>query len=469
MLGRFIFLFLVLFNLPSLFADQDIVKCFNLIATGKQNYAVKATNYLKKSLKTKGFSPEQRDILDQLIEVGDYFSLDTLKRQKKLKEIGGKFDIVRPCFTCKGTAVLKKVKRCSDCKVRGICYWCRGQGYRYIKTGNITRYDNCDKCEDGNCGVCKGEKFLDEDCTKCNSVTGNKIDHLKLKKQLKVMLESYLRAPAGTEKTVTKVNEDDFPEQAKEVKKATEFRIDISTTKILTPNNAYSGMYLKEGESLFIITYATSVFDPTQIKCLYNGKIIQHGEVYYSSKYQCYKIKVTENILNVKAADLGVFTNQTTYILNSTKNKTEFLKAKSNRSLGEIYASVGELAIQNKKVCGFFAKEKLVRRNNANWLTNKVFITKESYLPVKTDFLASFKLLNKDHLNSDLLFLSQYLEWEVEILDRLKEGHIELKSDLDKDFLKSLKKSFEANHWKTDWAKIISIKVIDTITSLESL
>lgn len=461
---------LLLFNLSTLVADEDIKKCFNLIATGKQSNAITATNHLKNSLKSKNFSLEQKEILTKLAEIGSYLSLNTLNRQKNLKEIGKKFDIIRPCFTCKGTEILKKVKRCLDCKVRGICYWCKGQGYRYVRTGNVTNLESCDKCEDGNCGVCKGEKFLDGDCTKCNSVTGNKLDALKLRTQLKHLLGRYLKAPKAARTTAVVVEDDIIPEVHQKISKVPEFSIEISTPKVLTKNNIYSGMYLKEGGDLFIVTYATSLFDPTQIKCLYKSKIIKHGDIYYSSKYQCYKIQITENVMNVKAAELGVFINQTTYVLNSRQNKTQFLKAKSNNDLEKIYASVGELAIQNKKVCGFFAKEKLVSRKNAlNWLTKKIFFTKESYLPVKADFVSSFKLASKNDLNFDLLFLSQYMEWESELLSRIEKGGVDLKAELDKDFLNSLKKSLKANNWKTDWAKMTSIKIIDAINCLESL
>lgn len=449
------------------FGDAELTKNLNLITTLNKLYFPKAISYVQEELKNGSLIPKEKKILKEILQIANVclISNDALKiHSKTLVE---KYDIFRHCLTCKGIGSTKQRKRCLKCKSKGKCTRCGGDGVITKSVGRNIVKQFCDSCfrSKGVCSTCNGEKYENVPCKKC-SITGGSIDPIKTKNVLIKLVKSYHVASSERDAFFQKV----FSNSNTVKKKG---QIEFSLPKVRSYSGEYRGFFIRQNNKLNIIFKLIDVHDPFKFKCIVNDKEIKYDQIKYSGKYDCFMLRLDTEVEGAKEVHFAKYNGiSPAHVMVSEKGRKTYQEIKTGNDLSHNHEVKGLAIVQKGKVCGILGLERVVNRKNCqdiwfeklspyNLVTNTTFIGH--------DFLSDFKLLEKGSLESDMLYISQYLDFEKEFLKELLSKNISIKDQLDLEYLKELKDSFKSNNWKTVWAKHASKKLIKTISLLEKV
>ena len=402
---------------------------------------------------------EKRVILTSVYRVCTLLEMNKKEQVKASTTLGRDLDIYRKCFTCKGTRVIKNKNRCKTCKAKGKCVRCKGSGKISKKIRDFTIYENC-TCFNGRCPECKGNKYLDAPCDSCHLGAGV-IDIVKTKKYLAELYHSYLTiAEAVTERKeepLKRVVVNDKPQKLRN-------DLNIPIWKIKNLRNSYNGFLYQDDKGLNVIFRAESICDPTKFKCEYNGQQFKIKDISFSQKYSCFKMLLEQKTNEMKPVPVAQFNRSQNYML-YTGERSDLYSVNSMKPLSSQLQDKGVFLLQGNKICGVIEKEKLVIRTSLkSWFVHySPYKIRSGMYPFGSDFLETFTALNRDDLELDLLYLSQYIEFENRLLAQVVEKKVTVLPLDDLAYLNSLKSSFTKNKWKTDWANITSQKIVKMI------
>ncbi|MCM8526831.1 MAG: hypothetical protein NE327_09965 [Lentisphaeraceae bacterium] len=461
-----IVLILILTSTTHIHADDNIIKCLNLIASLNKTYAAKATKYLEKAKSKQVFSDEQKAILDTYITLGQFLQLSIQQKKEKGPSLAESFPIFKECFICKGTRIADKKVKCKNCKGRGVCKKCKGRnsaggtilgGANYDSPISI---DPCKPCEQtGICQTCKGDKFLETDCDKCY-LTDGKIDSLKARAFFKKSQEEYLNLPmAGFNKKAEKI-----PENLE--------RFSGPFPKIKSERNVYNGLFVNDRGKLVVIFAANDFINPLQLKCSFDGNALRIDEIEYSSKFKCFKLIVNGALQNIKVNKLGSFDAKKPGFIFFPFGEDKSYQPFEQVSKIELQDSYnGFSLVQEDVVTCLVGNENIIQRVNVvdNWIRKKTFV-KSSVKPVliKEGFLKSFQWMDLNDLKNDFTILSSYLQLEGELFKSIQQNN---KNKLDSTIAKmgTVRNFISGRKLKTDWAKDSSNLFSNTVEQLEKL
>ena len=458
----FSILIIVMLCCTSAFCDQKLIKSMQIISTLNNTQINEATRYIKEYFEANKLPAKQKGILHDFIQIGEFLQLSRDEQKSKARNLKIKHDIFRQCFTCKGSRYIERKNRCTVCKSKALCRVCGGDGVISRVQGNYIYDYNCTSCTDGKCTNCKGTRYTGGACDKCYLTDGS-IDVTKAKKILLKMIFEYNNNGGN--------NNQEGMNLVEENNDKVNNLVSVSLAKVVGGKNTYSGFFLRENDGFSVIFHANQIIDPNKFECFYEGNKVNISEVYYSPRYQFFKLFTKDPLVDVYSLKMGIYDGKEAYVMMPENKSFSFYKVNSIRQFSNDHRSKGILLIQNRKLSGLFSQEKVVNRKNCqNWISKGLpFKSNKEFKAFELDFNSSFTKLSKKELDFDLLYLSQYLEWEAEVTKLSESKQIDSAKDLEIDYLRELKDSYQKNTWKTPWGKNASQRIVDTIKALEKV